>query len=116
MFYVALKQGAMRGAFGSHIKKAHVKSFGLSDRPRESRIEDQLGAKQMLGQITDLEPEPETARLYRFLQCIIEIGPHDVLKAFRYGSTKLQIDFEPVMERLGISIWAARPGRTESFR
>ena len=97
----------MQGGFHGRMKRALTRSFGLRDRPRGSRIEDQLTAKQTLERITNLKPEPDTARLYNFLQCIIEIGPHDVLKAFRRG-TSLEIDFEPVMERLGISIWAAR--------
>jgi hypothetical protein len=57
--------------------------------------------------MTHLKPEPQTARLYKFLQCIIEIGPHDVLKAWRHG-TCLEIDLEPVIEKLQIGPWAAR--------
>jgi hypothetical protein len=115
-FFIAMKQGAMRGAFHGRMKKALLKSFPVRNRSLRPRIENQLTAKNMLERIANLPPEPDTARLYRFLQCVIEIGPNDVLKVFRCGSTRLEIDFEPVMKQLGISIWAARQYLSQARR
>jgi hypothetical protein len=76
-------------------------------RSQETTFTRQVEAKEILEQIDALQPEPNIARLYRFVHCILEIGPHDVLKAWRHG-TCLEIDLEPVMEKLQIGPWAAR--------
>jgi hypothetical protein len=106
--FLRLKSGALLNYF-TRLENTCVLYLGSrGPRPRVTTVfERQVEAKDVLEQITNLEPEPETARVYKLVQCIIEIGPSDALKAFRYG-TKLEIDLEPVMKKLQIGPWAAR--------
>jgi hypothetical protein len=102
-----MKSRALKNFFG-RFENTRIRYMGSREpRSQETTFERQVEAKEILEQIDALEPEPHIACVYRFVRCILEIGPHDALKVFRY-SAGLQIDLEPVMQKLQIGPEAAR--------
>jgi hypothetical protein len=123
VLYCAFKTGAMQAAFHRTENRAICSIGSVDHHASGPRVEEQLMAREMLEKIAALEPKPDTARIYRFLRCLVNMGP-DALRASayepkrRYGrrqagagrnrSPQLRIDLEPIMKELGISHWAAR--------
>jgi hypothetical protein len=102
-----MKSSALKNFFG-RFENTRIRYMGSRDpRSQETTFERQVEVKEILEQIGTLEPDPGTVCAYRFLRCILELGPHDALKAFRYSKTRV-IDLEPVMQKLQIGPSAAR--------
>lgn len=77
------------------------------NRPGSSRIEDQIIAREFLSKLTACDPYPPYIR--RFMECLIELGPETILIEKHYKRThSFQLDMQPVMDRLGISLSATR--------
>lgn len=127
--YCAVKTGAMQAAFHRTENRAICSMGSVDHHASGPRVEERLIAREMLDKIAALEPKPETARIYRFLRCLVNLGP-DALRpsayepkrrysrrhagAGRHRSPQLRIDLEPIMKELEISHWAARQYLTQA--
>jgi hypothetical protein len=95
-----MKSGAIRAAF-RRTENTAIICIGTPNRRARTRLEQRLIAKEMLGKIAALEPG-DHPRLNRFLRCLIEIGADAIWPISRRKKQWL-IDFEPLMNKLGIS-------------